>query len=126
MEDRRPRLLVVDDERDMLDFVERTFRRDYRVLRAGSVDEALLHLEGREPGGGTPIDVIISDGRMPGRGGAELFARAIELVPRAARILLTGYAGDEGGGLVDAVVLKPVDADTLREAVAGVLSARKR
>ena len=37
------RLLIVDDEPDMLDFLDRVFRREYEVLRAQSVEEALAH-----------------------------------------------------------------------------------
>ena len=36
-----PRLLIVDDEPDMLDFLDRVFRREYEVIRALSVDEAV-------------------------------------------------------------------------------------
>ena len=28
------RLLIVDDEQDMLDFLDRVFRREYEVIRA--------------------------------------------------------------------------------------------
>ena len=58
------RLLVVDDEPDVLDFVERVFRREYHVARAQSVMEAEAQLDA----GG--FDVIITDGRMPQGSGA--------------------------------------------------------
>ena len=37
------RMLIVDDESDMLDFLERVFRNDFQVIRAASGEEA-LHL----------------------------------------------------------------------------------
>ena len=81
-----PRLLIVDDEPDMLDFLDRVFRRDYEVLRAQSVDEALRALDGG------PIDIIVTDRRMPRRSGLELLEIAAKQQPRAVRVLLTGYA----------------------------------
>lgn len=113
------RLLVVDDEPDMLDFIERVFRREYRVRRAQSVEEALPILEAED------IDVLITDQRMPRRSGFELLERAATMRPAMVRILLTGYAelGERPCG-ADAYVTKPVDGDTLKQAVAQAV-ARK-
>jgi response regulator RpfG family c-di-GMP phosphodiesterase len=108
------RLLIVDDEKDMLDFLERVFRRDYEVVRAHSVDEAERQIAAK------PVDVVITDRRMPKRGGLEILAKAN---PRTARILLTGYADslvDEKVAqwrLVDAWVSKPIDSAALKQAV---------
>ena len=112
------RLLVVDDEPDMLDFVERVFRREYEVRRAQSVDEALVILE-RES-----LDVVITDQRMPRKNGLELLARAAELQPRAVRVLLTGYAELTQVTGADAYVTKPVDGDALKQAVADAAQRR--
>jgi DNA-binding NtrC family response regulator len=60
------RLLIVDDEPDMLDFLDRVFRREYEVVRAQSVEEALPHVDGGK------LDVIVTDRRMPRRSGLEL------------------------------------------------------
>ena len=106
------RLLVVDDEADMLDFVERVFRREYEVRRALSVDEALVVLATET------VDVLITDQRMPRKSGIELLARAAELQPHAVRLLLTGYAELARVEGADAYVTKPADADTLKQAVA--------
>ena len=48
-------MLVVDDEQDILDFVERVFRREYLVERAHSVEDALPILERGV------LDVLITD-----------------------------------------------------------------
>ena len=114
-----PRLRVVDDEPDMLDFVERVFRREYQVERALSVEEALPLLESGK------LDVLITDQRMPRRSGVELLDRAAVLQPQAVRVLLSGYSEpDEGSAFADAHVHKPVDADSLRQAVADARARR--
>jgi len=116
---RRPRLLVVDDEHDILDFVERVFRRDYLVERASSVEEALPLLEHGV------VDVIISDRRMPHQSGEQLLSRAAALQPAALRILLTGYSEETTASeSVDAWLHKPVDAEELTAAVAEAQARR--
>ncbi|HZX30768.1 MAG TPA: HD domain-containing phosphohydrolase [Rhodocyclaceae bacterium] len=80
-------LLCVDDEPNILSALRRLFRPvGYQVLVAGSGAEALEILE-REP-----VDLIISDMRMPVMDGASLLAIVRERWPQAIRILLTGYA----------------------------------
>jgi response regulator RpfG family c-di-GMP phosphodiesterase len=117
-----PRLLIVDDEKDMLDFLERVFRRDYEVVRAHSVDEAERQIANK------PVDVVITDRRMPKRGGLELLEILAKANPRTARILLTGYADslvDEKVAqwrLVDAWVSKPIDSAALKQAVLEAVS----
>jgi DNA-binding NtrC family response regulator len=119
-----PRLLIVDDEPDMLDFLDRVFRRDYEVIRAQSVDEAVRHIEA-----GT-VDVIVTDRRMPRRSGLELLEVAAQRQPQAVRVLLTGYADslvDEKVAqwrLVDAWVSKPIDSAALKAAIAQALAKR--
>jgi DNA-binding NtrC family response regulator len=119
-----PRLLIVDDEPDMLDFLDRVFRRDYEVIRAQSVDEAVRHIEA-----GT-VDVIVTDRRMPRRSGLELLEVAAQRQPQAVRVLLTGYADslvDERVAqwrLVDAWVSKPIDSAALKAAIAQALAKR--
>ena len=118
------RLLIVDDEPDMLDFLDRVFRREYEVLRAQSVEEAVtLFARG-------PLDVIVTDRRMPRRSGLELLELAYQQQPQAVRVLLTGYADSlvdekvEQWKLVDAWVSKPIDSASLKEAIA--LAIQKR
>ena len=113
----KPTLLAVDDEPDILDFLERVFRREYVVLRAGSAAEAEQVLAAGEP------DVIISDQRMPGKSGMELLGQVAETAPAVTRVLLSGFSDlpditqAAESGLVHAYVVKPVDSRRLREAV---------
>jgi DNA-binding NtrC family response regulator len=118
------RLLIVDDEVDMLDFLDRVFRREYEVIRAQSVDEAVRHMEAGK------LDVIVTDRRMPRRSGLELLEIAAQRQPEAVRVLLTGYADslvDEKVAqwrLVDAWVSKPIDSAALKTSIAQAIQKR--
>jgi PAS domain S-box-containing protein len=80
-------LLLVDDEPLILKSLERLFRPfDYRVLTAEGGREGLGVLEKE------PVDVIISDIRMPELSGVEFLAEAAERWPERLRIVLTGEA----------------------------------
>lgn len=120
----RRRLLAVDDERDMLDYLERVFRREFEVLRAESVEEALGHLDKGD------VDLVITDRRMPQRTGLELLEIIAQRSPETLRILLTGYADSVVNEklsqyeVVEAWVSKPVDAVALREAIAEAYARR--
>ncbi len=113
----KPYLLAVDDEPDILDFLERVFRRQYVVLRAGDAEQATRQLEETTPA------VLVSDQRMPGRTGLELLESVSKSHPDVTRILLSGFSDlpeitqAAESGLVHAYVVKPVDSKRLREAV---------
>jgi DNA-binding NtrC family response regulator len=112
------RLLIVDDEQDMLDFLERVFRREYEVSRAQSVEEAEKQLKSD-----AAFDVVITDRRMPRRSGLELLEIVSRICPNAVRVLLTGYAESlvnekvAQWSLVDAWVSKPIDSAALKAAI---------
>lgn len=110
------RMVVVDDERDILEFVARVFRRQFTVECALSMEEALPLLERGE------VAVVITDRHMPHHSGEELLLRAAALQPGAVRILLTGYSdGEAHDRNYHAQLHKPVDADGLRAAVAAAM-----
>ncbi|MDP2795461.1 MAG: EAL domain-containing protein [Sulfurisoma sp.] len=113
-----PTLLLVDDEPSILNALKRVFRNEgYRLLTAAGGREGLellaLH----------PVQVIVSDQRMPEMSGVEFLSRARQLYPRSIRIVLSGYA--EIGTVTDAVnrgaiskfFTKPWDDDDLREEI---------
>ena len=111
-------LLLVDDELNVLAALKRLFRREgYRVLTANSAQEGLELLAMQ------PVQVIVSDQRMPGMNGVEFLSRVKDLYPRTVRIVLSGYA--EIATVTDAInkgaiwrfFTKPWDDDLLREEV---------
>jgi two-component system response regulator HupR/HoxA len=93
--DQATTVLVVDDEPRVLDALEAILAGEFRVLRAGSGDEALKLLPGSD------VAVIVTDYRMPGMSGVELLRRSQELVPDAVRVVLTAYTDVDS--LMDAV-----------------------
>lgn len=79
-------LLVIDDEPSILSALKRQFRRNYQVYIANSAEEGLELMKTH------PIQVIISDQRMPGMNGTAFFDQVKTNYPHAIRLLLTGYA----------------------------------
>src|SRR5438105_2743185 len=109
----KPQLLVVDDEPDMLDFLERVTRRKYDVTRCTNGEDALALLGQRE------FDVLITDHKMPRMTGLELLERLGDSHPRMVRLLLSGYTDvpevrrAAATGHVHHYVVKPVDSQSL-------------
>jgi len=112
--ERRPHtLLIVDDEPGVLESLRHFFHRRFRVLTAGDGAAGLAVLA-REP-----VQVILSDQRMPGMRGDAFLARAREVQPDAVRILFTGYADIQAvvnavnEGQIYRYLAKPWDPDEL-------------
>ncbi|EGG95278.1 response regulator receiver (CheY-like) modulated metal-dependent phosphohydrolase [gamma proteobacterium IMCC1989] len=86
----RPKILLVDDEKSILDSLYRFCRqRKWDAIRVEDGAEGLELLANEE------VDVIISDMRMPKMDGAEFLRKSRAVAPNAMRILLTGYADME-------------------------------
>ena len=90
-----PVILAVDDEPQVLNAVERDLRqhygRDFRVIKAGSGQEALSAVK-RLKQRGDPVALFLVDQRMPNMSGTEFLAKARESYPEARKVLLTAYA----------------------------------
>lgn len=107
-------ILIVDDEKDNLQALQRLLRGLYEVTTATSPFEALRMIQAKT------YHVIISDQRMPEMTGVELLEKAQRLCPNSTRILLTGYTDIES--VIDAInrghiyryVAKPWDPEDLR------------
>jgi two-component system response regulator PilR (NtrC family) len=118
------RILVVDDERSMRDFMEILLQRDsHEVVSCGSAAEAVLALESDD------FDVVISDIRMPGMSGLELLDRVQQLAPETLVILITAHGTTESA--VDAMkrgaydyLTKPCSVDEIRVVVDKALEKR--
>ena len=93
-----PVILAVDDEPQVLNAVERDlrryYRRDYRIVKAGSGAEALeavRKLKRRNQ----PLALFLVDQRMPEMSGTEFLEEGRKLYPDARKVLLTAYADTE-------------------------------
>ncbi|MEN3363787.1 MAG: hypothetical protein V7606_1061 [Burkholderiales bacterium] len=114
----RYRILLVDDEPNVLSALRRVFRQEnYDVVCIQDPKEALTRL------GSEHFQLIICDYMMPGLNGGDLLKHARSLQPDMIRIMLTGHAdvnavvGAMKSGAVYKFILKPWNDDDLRVTV---------
>lgn len=115
----KERILLVDDEPQVLVALEDLLAEEFVVLTANSAARALRLVESEND-----LAVILSDQRMPNMTGDE-FLQKLEGHTNAARMLVTGFA-DLGAvtralneGRICAYVAKPWDEEDLRVKVHG-------
>jgi two-component system response regulator PilR (NtrC family) len=84
------RILVVDDERSMQEFLEIFLRREgFEVSTAGDVDTALLAIDSDD------YDLVITDIQMPGRTGLDLLREIRERAPETLVLMITAFASTD-------------------------------
>lgn len=81
------KVLIVDDDLQILSSFRRLFGNRLDVHTAGGVKEGLLAVSQKGP-----YAVVFSDYRMPIMSGVEFLLRVKEASPDTVRILMTGYA----------------------------------
>ena len=118
------RILIVDDERSMREFLEILFRREgYDVVTVGGVDEALAAVESDD------YDIVITDIQMPERSGLELLHAVREVAPETVVIMITAFATPETAiqamkeGAYD-YITKPFKVDEIRVVVEKALEKK--
>ena len=89
------KVLYIDDEKSNLNAFRAAFRRVFEVHLANSAEEGLQILNTH------PIEVILSDQRMPSTTGVDFFESILETHPNPIRILLTAYTDIEA--IIDAI-----------------------
>src|SRR5919201_6586046 len=119
------RILVVDDEPDMVENCTRILRRaGYRVLATTDPERALALVESERP------DVLLTDLKMPEMDGMELMRRAHEVDPALPVIMITAFSTIESAvaaikaGAFD-YLPKNFSADQLRVSVERALRQRR-
>ena len=120
----KPVILIVDDDKNTRDGLQRALQRHYTVLMAESADAALAILAADRQ-----VDLMLSDLRMPGTDGLGLLRRVTAQHPKTVCILLTAYGSVETA--VDAMkqgaydfLTKPVNLDHLDMLIARALKSR--
>jgi CheY-like chemotaxis protein len=117
-------ILLVEDEKSMLDLGKRILERcGYKVLAAGDPEEALRVVKNHSG----PIDLLITDIIMPTMNGKDLAERLSEFVPASRNLFMSGYTGEAiaESGIVDEgmnFLQKPFSLKTLTEKVREILS----
>lgn len=113
MEEKKYKILIVDDEADNLALLYRTLRGKYEITKATSAIEALEILKNQS------FNCILSDHKMPQMDGVEFLRRTYEVCPNTTRLLVTAYSDVKI--LIDAInygkiyryIKKPFNPDEL-------------
>lgn len=119
-----PSVLFVDDDTISRKWFAREFADEFRVVTAGSVDEALQVLSERGP----EFGVLVTDYRMPERDGMKLLRAVQKDFRHVIRLLATAYAEKDvaiaavNQGKVLRILEKPLDGEATREALREALA----
>lgn len=112
------KVLFVDDDVNILDGMNRQFRRHFNLSLANSGVGALKLIENEGP-----YAVIVSDRMMPGMNGIEFLNPARHVTPDSVRIMLTGDAHLEAAmdavneGQIYRFLTKPCSREVMRTTV---------
>ena len=121
-----PHILVVDDEPQIRDILAAALRRDgFRVTSRGCAREALEDIARG------PVELLVTDLKMPEMNGLELIQAAKRAAPGIGSVLITAYASMETAVLAlrngaDDYLMKPFGLDDIRRVVDRVLAERSR
>lgn len=123
-------IMIVDDDRNALRALTRTLtaRRAHSVDAFESAADAVSHALS----GNRLYDIVISDYRMPGDDGITFLKRIKQILPTAARVMLTGYVDRTSlncainEARVDRYLEKPVNPDALHTLLANILHEREQ
>ena len=110
--ERKKVIFFVDDEEDVRGVWSELLRKhDYRVLEAGTAEEALWFLESFT----AHIDILLMDVNLPDGWGASVAQSLRQLHPEMAVVYTTGYAATDpilSGALSDAPFVIPKPSTT--------------
>jgi DNA-binding NtrC family response regulator len=108
--ERRPTVLVVDDDAAVLSALRRALQGEpFELLATEDPYTALDWIKSRA------VDVVIADEFMPAMRGTELLEAAARFAPKSAKVVLTGYpTALEGASLV---IPKPWQDELLRRSL---------
>jgi response regulator RpfG family c-di-GMP phosphodiesterase len=115
----RPRILCVDDEKNVLEGLMRTLRSLYHVETAVGGPQGIEALKTK----GT-FAIVMSDLRMPQMTGVQFLKQARHIAPDSVRVLLTGQGDMEAAigavndGNIFRFLTKPCPTDILVQALA--------
>ncbi|MBZ0268475.1 HDOD domain-containing protein [bacterium] len=120
------RVLFVDDEQRVLDGLARMLRP---LHKEWNISFAQSGAEGLEMLAAEPIDIVVTDMRMPGMDGAEFLAQVMRRWPDTIRVVLSGHAELEAAlravPVAHQFIQKPADSETIRDTVRRILAVRE-
>jgi len=110
-------ILVVDDESGIRELIRKILLREgYRVLEAGSAEEALTLAQDQS------IDLLIADVMLPGIHGPELARRMQQAAPGLKTLFISGFTGEEKIPAGARFLAKPFTLRALLEKVRAALA----
>ncbi len=115
-------VLLVDDDRDVLSYLEDTLSTfGYNVITATDAQAALTAIRK-----GTKADIVMTDYSMPGMESREYFTSLTQALPSVPVIILTGYVSADIERQLQGIgtftyVGKPIDARELDRIVKAAL-----
>jgi DNA-binding NtrC family response regulator len=120
----RPAILIVDDDRPQREGLQRALADRYEVLTADEAAKGYALLESR------PVDVLLTDLKMPGDDGMKLLRRASSLSNPPVSIMMTAYGSIDNA--VEAMkagayhyITKPVNLEELELVIERALKSRR-
>ncbi len=120
-----PSVLLLDDEQEVLNALQRVLRNDYQVHAFTDAETAIDFFQN------SPTQIVISDMKMPKINGAEFLSHIVKINSRSKRIVLTGYADTElakqaiNDGKISAYLNKPWSNTELKETIATLINELK-
>jgi putative nucleotidyltransferase with HDIG domain len=121
----KKQILFVDDSCSVLDGLRRmlhTQRNEWDTYYVLSGAEALKMMDTR------PIDLIVTDMRMPEMDGGELLRQVMKRHPEVIRMVLSGHADSlltmKAVGVAHQFISKPCDSETLKSIIGRAISLR--
>jgi response regulator RpfG family c-di-GMP phosphodiesterase len=118
----RERILLVDDDSNVLDGYRRSLSREFLLETAIGADQGLALIEKNGP-----YAVVVSDMRMPGMNGIQLLSTVRNAWPDTVRIILTGNADLETAidaineGSIFRFLMKPCEREVMAKTLTAAL-----
>ncbi|MFH0732929.1 MAG: response regulator [Candidatus Omnitrophota bacterium] len=120
----KPKILVVDDEPDIVELLKRFLeKKGYEVTGAHSGNEALKSLEKQK------ADLVLLDMKMPGLNGAEVAKIAKRKYPSTKFVMLTGFPNSAEklakANILEDILIKPIKMQELFNRLIDILGQEK-
>ena len=122
-----PKILLVDDEKNLLSIFERKFRGHFDMHFASGGKEGLELLDSKGP-----FAVVVSDLRMPGLNGIQFLGEVKNRAPDTVPIMLTAYPSqDLATDAIDSeyifrILTKPCPLEDLFKSIKDGISEHER
>lgn len=117
-------VLIVDDEQNIVDFLEEALKEEYLIIKGKNGKEAIKKVQEYYP------DAVLMDYKMPGMDGMEAFLKIKEIDKDIPVILMTAYGTSQVAiqamkqGAYD-YVTKPLDLDEIRVTLKKAIELKK-